>query len=91
MYRATDDISITKLDNATFTANSVEEGTGLRRDYTTFLGANKKFCSCTVNNFKQYRMLCKHFFVIFKSGKAKFDDLTIFFLNHPYMILATNF
>ena len=28
-YRVTDDIFITKLDNATFTVTSIEEGTGL--------------------------------------------------------------
>ena len=87
MYRVTDDMSVTKLDNATFTVTSVEERTGLRRDYTTFLGTNKKFCSCSCNNFKRYRMLCKYFFAIFKSGKANFDDLTKLSLNYPYMIL----
>ena len=87
MYRVTDDISVTKLDNATFTTTSVEEGTRLCRDYTTFLGTNKRFCSCTCNNFKRYQMLCKHFFAIFKSGKAKLDDLKELFLNRPYVIL----
>ena len=85
MYRFTDDISVTKLDNATFTVTSV--GTELRRDYTTFLGTNKKFCLCSCNNFKRYRMLCKYFLAIFKSGKANFDDLTKLSLNYPYMIL----
>ena len=32
-------------------------------------------------------MLCKHFFAIFKSSKAKFDDLTKHFLNHPCMLM----
>ena len=32
-------------------------------------------------------MLCKHFFTIFYSNLAKFDDLSPLFLNHPYMIL----
>ena len=86
MYSVTDDLSVTKLENATFTATSVEEGTGLLRNYTTFLGTNKKFCSCTCNNFKRYRMLRTQFFAIFKSVKAKFDDLTKLFLNNPYHI-----
>ena len=86
VYRSTANISISKLDNATLTVTYVEEGARLRRDYTIFLGTNKKFYSCTSNNFKRYRMLSRHFFAIFKSGKAKFDDLTKLFLNHPYMI-----
>ena len=32
-------------------------------------------------------MLCKTFFAIFKYGKAKFDDLTKSFLNHPCMLM----
>ena len=51
MYRVTDGISITKLDNATFDVTSVEESTRLRKDHNTFLGSNKIFCSCTCNNF----------------------------------------
>ena len=87
MDRVAYHISVTKLDNTTFTVTSVKEGTRRRRDYTTFLGTNKNFCSCTCNNFKRYRMLSKHFFAIFKSGIEKSDDLTRLFLNHPYMIL----
>ena len=54
MYSVTDDLSVTKPENATFTTTSAEEGTRLLRNYTTFLGTNKKFCSCTCNNFKRY-------------------------------------
>ena len=35
----------------------------------------------------RYGMFCKHFFTIFISNLAKFDELIPFFLNHPYMIL----
>ena len=44
MYRVTDDICVTKLDNATFDVTSAEEGTRLRWEYNTFLATNKKFC-----------------------------------------------
>ena len=87
MCRVTDDISVTKPENATFTVTSAKEGTGICRNYTTFLGTNKKFCSCTCNNFKRYRMLRKQFFAIFKYEKTKFDAVTKLFLNNPYMIL----
>ena len=52
-----------------------------------FLGNESKFCSCSCHDFRRYRMLCKHFFTIFNSNSAKFDDLSPLFLNHPYMIL----
>ena len=34
-------------------------------------------------------MLCKHFFAVFQSGLATFDDLTELFKDHPYMVLDT--
>ena len=70
-----------------FDVTSVEESRRLRKNYNTFLGSNKKYCSYTWNNFKQYRMPCKRFFSIFKSERATFDDITKLFLNHPYMTL----
>ena len=89
MQRATDDISITKIDNFTFPATSFEEGTRVRKNYRTFLSTKNKFCTCNCYNFKQWRMLCKHFFAVFQSGLAKFDDLTKLFKDHPYMVLDT--
>ena len=51
MFRVTDDIFVTKIYNATFTVTSIDERTRLRRDYTTFLGSDKNFCSSTCNVF----------------------------------------
>ena len=87
MYRVTDDIAVRSLGNATFIVESFEEGTRIRKEYRTYLGNTDQFCSCTCYNFRRYRMLCKHFFAIFQSGKATFYDLTGLFLNHPYMVL----
>ena len=89
MQRVTDDISVTKIDNFTFSLTSFEEGTRVRKNYRTFLGTKNKFCTCNCYNFKRYRMLCKHFFAVFQSGLATFDDLTELFKDHPYMVLDT--
>ena len=90
MYRVTDDIVVRSLGNQTFIVESFEEGTRIRKEYRTYLGNSDQFCSCTCYNFRRYRMLCKHFFAIFQSGKATFYDLTGLFLDHPYMILDRN-
>ena len=41
MQKVTDDISVTKIDNFTFSVTSFEEGTKVRKDYRTFLGCEK--------------------------------------------------
>ena len=87
MYRVTDDIVVRSLGNETFIVESFEEGTRIRKEYRTYLGNSDQFCSCTCYNFRRYRMLCKHFFAIFHSGKATFYNLTGLFLDHSYMIL----
>ena len=76
MQRVTDNISVTKIDNFTFSVTSFEEGTRVRKNYRTFLDRKNKFCTCNYYNFKRCRMLCKHFFAVLQSGLAKFDDFT---------------
>ena len=41
MQKVTDDISVTKIDNFTFSVTSFEEGTKVRKNYRTFLGCEK--------------------------------------------------
>ena len=87
MQRVTDDISVTKIDNFTFSMTRFKERTRVRKNYITFLRTKNKFCNCY--NFKRYRMLCKDFFAVFQPGLAKFGDLTELFKDHPYMVLDT--
>ena len=87
MYRAVPKAEINRLDQHTFKVNHNEECTGIRKEYEMFLGNESKYCSYSCHDFRRYRMLCKHFFTIFNSNLAKFDDLSPLFLNHPYMIL----
>ena len=84
---SSNDISVTKIDNFTFSVTGFEEGQRVRKNYRTFLGTKNKFCTRNCYNFKQYRMLCKHFFAVFQSRLAKFGDLTELFKDHPYMRL----
>ena len=87
MCRVVPQAEINRLDQHTFNVNRNEECTVIRKGYEVFLENESKFCSCGCHDFRRYRMLCKHFFTIFDSNLAKFDDLSPLFLNHPYMIL----
>ena len=87
MYTVVPKAEINRLDQHTFKVNHNEECTGIKKEYEVFLGNESKFCSCSCQDFRRYRMLCKHFFLIFKSKLAKFYDLSPLFVNHPYMIL----
>ena len=86
MYRAVPKAEINRLDQHAFKVNHNEECTGIRKEYEVFLGNETKFCSCSCHDFRDYRMVCKHFFTIFDSSLAKLDDLSPLFLNHPDMI-----
>ena len=89
MQRVADDISVTKNDNFTYSVTSFEGGARAHKHYRIFLSTKNRFCTCNCYNFKQYRMLCKHFFALFLSGLAKFDDFTELFKDHPYTVLDT--
>ena len=89
MQRVTDDISVTKIDNFTFSMSHFKGRTRVRKNYIIFLRTKNKFCTCNCCNFKRYRMLCKDFFAVSQSGLAKFGDLTELFNDHPYMVLDT--
>ena len=87
MYTVVPKAEINRLDQYTFKVNHDEECTGIKKEYEVFLGSESKFCSCSCHDFRRYRILCKHFFRIFKSKLAKFYDLSPLFVNHLYVIL----
>ena len=52
MQRVTNDISVTKIDNFTFSVTCFEKGTRICKNYRTFLGTKNKFCTCNCYNLK---------------------------------------
>ena len=51
------------------------------------MGSETDFCYCTCPDYCHNRLICKHFFAIFESQKASFQDLTPLFRNHVLMTL----
>ena len=78
MYRVVAKTDINRLDQHAFKVNHNEECTGIRKEYKVFIGDESKFFSCCCHDFLCYRMLCKHFFKMFNSNLAKFDNLSPF-------------
>ena len=79
--------SVRIINEKTFNITGEEDGTNVEKEYQVFMGDDKNFCHCTCKDYRRHRMLCKHFFAIFASRKAKFDDLTSLFRNHPLLVL----
>ena len=52
--------------------------------YNVSFGDNKTLRSCSCQDFRRTRLLCKLFFAIIKSGRKQFSDLTKLFLNHRF-------
>ena len=55
--------------------------------YRVHLGDENRFCSCTCNDYRRNRMLCKHFFTVIDSSKSNFYNISKLFLEHPYLNL----
>ena len=52
--------------------------------YNVSFGDNKTLRSCSCQDFRRTRLLCKLFFAIIKSRRKQFSDLTKLFLNHRF-------
>ena len=52
--------------------------------YNVSFGDNETLCSCSCQDFRRTRLLCKLFFAIIKSRRKQFSDLTKLFLNHRF-------
>ena len=52
--------------------------------YNVSFGDNETLYSCSCQDFRRTRLLCKHFFAIIKSGRKQFSDLTKLFPNHRF-------
>ena len=68
----------------TYWVESISEQSNERNCYIVRFGDQDTICSCNCGSFKHHRILCKHFFAVFESGKGCFDDISPIYLNHPY-------
>ena len=58
-----------------------------RLKYRVDFGDKDRFYSCTCNDYRRKRMLCKHFFTVIDSSKSNFSNISKLFLEHPYINL----
>ena len=79
--------SVINISPGIFSVESGSETSDLRVRYTVDLGTEDRFCSCECRAYRKSRTICKHFFAIFATSKAKFEDLTPLYRNHVLMTL----
>ena len=81
---------VNELPDGTFEVNSEADD---QRWYKVHLGNDREdlWPSCSCPSFTSLRMLCKHFFVIFKHTDKTWDDLSSNFKNSPYLTLDNEF
>ena len=58
-----------------------------RLKYRVNFSDEKRFCSCTCNDYRRNRMLCKQIFTVIDSSKSKFYNISKLFLEHSYLNL----
>ena len=76
---------VTPLVSLVFMVESINDQDNTRNMYTVRFGDEKHICSCECQSFRRDRLLCKHFFAVFKSKLPySFHDLSPLYLNHPY-------
>ena len=79
--------SVRKLEPRKFKVKTSETWTDICKEYEVFLGNEVEFCYCTCFDYRRHRVLCKHFFAVFRSKLACFNEVTPLFLNHPWTVL----
>ena len=72
------------LDQKAYWVESINPQSNERHTYLVHFGTDENICSCQCGSFRHNRVLCKHFFAIFESGKGKFEELSSIYLHHPY-------
>ena len=70
-----------------FNVTSSDLSSTHRLKYRVDFGDKDRFCSCTCNDYRRNRMLCKHFFTVIDSLKSNFYNISKLFLEHPYINL----
>ena len=79
---------VTPLVSLTFEVESINEVTNTKNMYSVRFGSNMQICSCECASFRIDRLLCKHFFAVFKSNHPYgFHNISPLYLNHPYTII----
>ena len=76
---------VTPSISPVFEVESINDVSNTKRMYTVRFGDGTQICSCECTSFRIDRLLCKHFFAVFKSVHPfGFVDISPLYLNHPY-------
>ena len=52
-----------------------------------YFGDESNYCYCSCRSFRKERVVCKHFFVVIKTGLKYFNDIAHLYKCYPFTIL----
>ena len=58
-----------------------------KKEYVVDFGNEQLYCSCTCPDFKNNRMICKHFFAATEENHRTFNDISQLFRDHVWINL----
>ena len=58
-----------------------------KKEYVVDFGNEQRYCSCTCPDFKNNRMICKHFFAVIEGNHRTFNDISQLFRDHAWINL----
>ena len=58
-----------------------------KKEYVVDFGNEQRYCSCTCPDFKNNRMICKHFFAVIEGNHRTFNDISQLFRDHIWINL----
>ena len=81
-----ENVSVSIKDENSFFVKSLSPWT-TNDEYEVRFGSPDTFCSCSCPSFRKNRVLCKHFFAIIEKGLKIFEDVSILYRSHPFIVL----
>ena len=88
--RAVDHAMIRSVETINNTRYSVKSSDWIelkKKEYVVDFGNEQRYCSCTCPDFKNNRMICKHFFAVIEGNHRTFNDISQLFRDHVWINL----
>ena len=79
--------SVKPINRTCYTGKSSDLTELKKKEYVVDFGNEQLYCSCTCPDFKNNRMICKHFFAATEENHRTFNDISQLFTDHVWINL----
>ena len=79
--------SVEPINSTCYSAKSSDLTELKKKEYIVDFGNEQRYCSCTCPDFKNNRMICKHFFAVIEGNHRTFNDISQLFRDHVWINL----